>query len=115
MFEKPLNYTDSNGNTITAEHYFISNDPKPTIDISNDSMMTFQTHCKSCGAPVDLNADKCPYCDTPYEFIRGRRRNAGVYDDAMPQKYKDLLSCGAISINEMRELCGLPKIFEESR
>lgn len=82
MFEKPLNYTDSNGNIITGEHYFISNDPKPTIDISNDSMMTFQTHCKSCGAPVDLNADKCPYCDTPYGFRRERRAEIPVYDDS---------------------------------
>lgn len=77
--------------------------------------MINRTHCESCGVPVDIRAEKCQYCDTPYEFIRGRRRNAEVYDDIMPKKYKDLLSCGAISINEMRELCGLPKIFEELR
>lgn len=77
--------------------------------------MIDQAHCKSCGAPVDLNVDRCPYCNVPYEFRRWKRADVGVYDDVMPQKYKDLLSCGVISINEMRELCGLPKIFEELR
>lgn len=24
------------------------------------------TNCPNCGAPVDLNADACAYCDTPY-------------------------------------------------
>ena len=27
------------------------------------------THCQSCGAPIDLNEEKCPYCDTPYPHI----------------------------------------------
>lgn len=61
MIDQTLNYIDDNGNVITAERYFISDDHKPKIDISNDSVITFQTHCKSCGAPVDLNADKCQY------------------------------------------------------
>lgn len=29
-------------------------------------MATDCTHCPSCGAPVDLTARSCPYCDTPY-------------------------------------------------
>lgn len=41
MIDQTLNYIDNDGNTVTA----------PTIDISNDSMTIFQTHCKSCGAP----------------------------------------------------------------
>lgn len=24
------------------------------------------TNCPNCGAPVDLNADTCAFCDTPY-------------------------------------------------
>ncbi len=26
------------------------------------------THCISCCAPVNINMDVCPYCNTPYEF-----------------------------------------------
>ena len=25
-------------------------------------------NCVNCGAPVDKKLDKCPYCDTPYEY-----------------------------------------------
>lgn len=32
------------------------------------------THCTSCGAPVDLAADICPYCQTPYPMAQERRR-----------------------------------------
>ena len=111
MIKKTLNYIDANGNNATDQFYFISEDAAPILIHDNTSA----TNCPNCGAPIDIYKDKCPYCDTPYEFIRGRRRNIGVYDDAIPQQYNDLLSCGAISINEMRELCGLSKIFEESR
>ena len=24
------------------------------------------TNCHNCGAPIDTELDKCPYCDTPY-------------------------------------------------
>lgn len=24
------------------------------------------TNCPNCGAPVDIHAEKCAYCDTPY-------------------------------------------------
>lgn len=27
-----------------------------------------RTNCKNCGAPIQLNADKCPYCHTPYNI-----------------------------------------------
>ena len=26
------------------------------------------TNCKNCGAVVDIHAEKCAYCDTPYLF-----------------------------------------------
>lgn len=28
--------------------------------------MKEQTHCQSCGAPIQIGECKCPYCDTPY-------------------------------------------------
>lgn len=27
-----------------------------------------RTNCKNCGAPIQLNSDKCPYCHTPYNI-----------------------------------------------
>ena len=27
---------------------------------------TKSTNCPNCGAPVDILAEKCAYCDTPY-------------------------------------------------
>lgn len=26
------------------------------------------TNCVNCGAIIDRKLDKCPYCDTPYEY-----------------------------------------------
>lgn len=110
MIKKKLNYIDTNGNNATDRFYYISEDPTPEQIQENITI----SNCPNCGAPVDIRAEKCPYCDTPYEFIRGmRRRTAGVHDDTILQQCKDLLLCGAISINDMRELCGLPKIFKE--
>ena len=82
MIENKLNYANDDGDIVTVERYFIGGDPKPTIDISNEPVRSFQTHCPCCGAPVDLDADKCPYCDVPYEFRRGKRAEVAVYDDA---------------------------------
>lgn len=99
----------------------------------------FQTHCDCCGAPVDLDAVKCPYCGVVYRFKRGKRREARVYDDARKREslidgikqMKEVmrnsknytayrmglkgmlaleemaLNSGAMSINEVRDLCGL--------
>lgn len=97
MRVKTLNYTDNNDNIVTAERYYISDD-KPEIDISNDSVKSFQTHCECCGAPVELDAVKCPYCGVVYEFKRGKRREARVYDDAW--KRESLID----GINQMKEV-----------
>lgn len=43
------------------------------------------TNCKNCGAPIDIYADKCPWCDSPYEIsldeINLKRQKA--YKDAI--------------------------------
>ena len=26
------------------------------------------TNCVNCGAPIDRQLDKCPYCGTPYDY-----------------------------------------------
>lgn len=53
----------------------------------NLSVEPFQSHCDCCGAPVDLDAVKCPYCGVAYGFKRGKRREAGLYDDTRKRKY----------------------------
>lgn len=73
MIEQNLNYLYADNIVVTSERYYISDDPKPKIDIPNESAILFQTHCKSCGAPVNLDKDKCPYCDMPYQFRVGTR------------------------------------------
>lgn len=142
MNNQTLNYTDNNGNTITAERYFISDDPKLENDIPIEPVRSFQTHCECCGAPVDLGAVKCPYCGVAYWFKRGKRREARVYDDTRKREFfidgirqmkevmrtsknntayrmglkgmltleNEALSSGVMSINELREFCGLERI-----
>ena len=71
--------------------------------------MNEQTHCQSCGAPIQIGECKCPYCDTPYPLsniyaaihikeskVDERRRKArrGIY--LVPNEY------GIFSPNEIR-------------
>jgi hypothetical protein len=28
-----------------------------------------ERNCPNCGAPIELNSLKCPYCDTPYSCV----------------------------------------------
>lgn len=46
------------------------------------------TNCVNCGAVIDRKLDKCPYCDTPYEY-------GGFNVD-----FKDTGTIGTISIAE---------------
>lgn len=34
------------------------------------SKESIPTNCPNCGAVIDIHADKCAYCDTPYTFAR---------------------------------------------
>ena len=43
------------------------------------------TNCKNCGAPIDIYADTCPWCGSPYEMssdeVELKRQKA--YKDAI--------------------------------
>lgn len=44
------------------------------------------TNCPNCGAPVELKASKCPYCETPYPQSEreGVRITQTLYADNLP-------------------------------
>ncbi len=97
MIKKTLNYIDVNGNNAIDEFYFISEDAAPNL-IRDD---TSATNCPNCGAPIDIYTDKCPYCDTPYKFIRGKRAKVPLYEDSCRETisiYEDII--GTSYINE---------------
>lgn len=40
-----------------------------TLDVTSKPVLVHKpksTNCPNCGAPVDIHAEKCAYCDTPY-------------------------------------------------
>ncbi len=39
-------------------------------------------NCPNCGAPIDIHAEKCAYCDTPYVF--DDRRGTTLYANDKP-------------------------------
>ena len=43
--------------------------------------MKEQTHCQSCGAPIQIGECKCPYCDVPYIFEIDVGRVEKLYAD----------------------------------
>ena len=56
------------------------------------------SNCRNCGAPIDIKAEKCPYCDTYYK-IAPEAENSKVFEDV-----NKWLSMGVITINEARKL-----------
>lgn len=53
--------------TVTQENintYLIERVGGPSTSTSNRKPKS--TNCPNCGAPVDIHAEKCAYCDTPY-------------------------------------------------
>lgn len=96
MIKKTLNYIDANGNNATDQIYYISEDS--TFDqILEDIAIT---NCPNCWAPVDIRAEKCPYCDTPYKLKRGKRAELLIYEDSCletklsVQHYEDIIGAG---------------------
>lgn len=53
--------------------------------------------CNSCGAPVDLKLEKCPYCDVPYYPRRARHDPTSI-------DYNMYLDLEIMTPNECREL-----------
>ena len=66
------------------------------------------TNCKNCGAPLDSNISKCPYCDTEYAT------STVTYDKFdIDFNYKQVLGMinGNIAIiNEVRRIVGLEEV-----
>lgn len=100
MIKKTLNYVDVDGNVVSDQFYFISEDPTPDQIRENVTV----TNCPNCGAPIDIYTAKCPYCDTPYKFIRGKRAEVLLYEDSCRETisfipyYEDIV--GTSCINE---------------
>ncbi len=63
------------------------------------------TNCPNCGAPVDITADKCAYCDTYYSTIPEAEKTHSACEDV------DIaLRMGIITQNEARRRMGLEPI-----
>jgi hypothetical protein len=56
-----------------------------------------ETNCPNCGATIDIYADKCAYCDTPYTYLN--RRSSTLYADDKP-----IYSCSDSVSKEYAEL-----------
>lgn len=76
--------------------------------------MSIPTNCPNCGAPVDLSAGHCAYCDTPYTFaLRGViRMDANGITFYEAQTVVALSQAGIMTPNEARRACGLPEMEE---
>jgi len=64
------------------------------------------THCQSCGAPVDLHAEKCAYCGTPYpRDVKTQKAEAitlNLSTAEMAEAVSHFLSVGLMTPNEAR-------------
>lgn len=71
--------------------------------------MDILTNCPNCGAPVDLAATSCAYCDTPYTWRAGA---APAYTDGLTAYWADEilrgLAAGIMTPSEARAMLGLP-------
>lgn len=68
-----------------------------------------RTHCQSCGAPVDLHAEKCAYCDTPYTW-KGAAPEAFTLEldvAVLHESVNLMMASGLITANEARRRLGL--------
>lgn len=68
------------------------------------------TNCPNCGAPVDLTAKSCPYCDTPYLAAAPgsteELRAAGMTPETLSAALQD----GIMTPNDWRRLMGMPEL-----
>jgi hypothetical protein len=63
------------------------------------------TNCPNCGAPVDPSADRCAYCETPYQTTQ---RPTMRIDATGITFYGLQLENGLMTPNEARRCLGLP-------
>lgn len=72
------------------------------------------THCQSCGAPVDLHAEKCAYCGTPYMRNETTRSSEevvlGVSTAEMAEAVSRFLSAVLMTPNKARRVLGLEEV-----
>lgn len=73
-------------------------------------MLTTNTNCPNCGAPIDIHAEKCAYCDTPYVYISKKRQDdLTSFGTSLAEATAALSAfarCFVMSSNEMREILG---------
>ena len=53
-------------------------------------MLTTNTNCPNCGAPIDIHAEKCAYCDTPYYTFLPTRRTTYYANNRPVPTYTEL-------------------------
>ena len=66
------------------------------------------TNCVNCGAPIDLNESKCPYCGTMHRMVVSDPDQTDIHT-----RYKTvlaLLTNSRITPNEARRMLGLKEI-----
>lgn len=64
------------------------------------------TNCPNCCAPVDLQAEKCAYCGTPYP----EARRPMIKIDANGITIFGLMERGIMTANEARRAVGLNEV-----
>lgn len=66
------------------------------------------TNCPNCGAAVDLEETKCPYCETPYPWkLTPTALPLDSKIDMLTEINRQLVA-GIITPNEARASLGLP-------
>lgn len=78
-----------------------SRDLSPELGVSS-----LKTNCPNCGAPVDIHAEKCAYCDTPYIKQTAETITLTLDTTAIAKAVSE----GIITVNEARRRLGLPPI-----
>lgn len=73
--------------------------------------MDILTNCPNCGAPVDLAATSCAYCDTPYTWrAAAAPAPADGLDACQVEKITRALAAGIMTQNQARAMLGLPPV-----
>ena len=64
--EKFGSHTDF-ADKLTRNGIMTPNETRQMFGLSRNAVnKTSKTNCPNCGAPIDIHAEKCEYCDTPW-------------------------------------------------